>query len=102
MTVEEARAYVETIFPDICPTYLFGVGTKHHGDVYSLVDHIMNEEHAGRPYPRRQKDAITKRRRESEGSDAEQLDEDMEDLQRRYDSPTRRAIRRSPGEITAW
>lgn len=80
------------MFPDIDHEFLREVAAQHSHNADATINHIVDEEEAGRPYAKiRQK--TTKRKRD-DGADDEfaEADDEMTRLRRRYDNPRRRAM----------
>lgn len=85
---------VAAMFPNIAPDFLRKVAAQHSYDATATINHIVDEEEAGRPYAKSPQSAKKRKRDEEsddEDSDAE-ADEAMTQLKHKYDNPRRRAM----------
>jgi len=77
------------IFPDICPNYLETLAAEHEYDHEQLITHILDQIDNNRPYPRRQRSTLKRKRSAEKEGEAK-----AEEESKKFDNPDRRQERK--------
>lgn len=77
------REQVMAVFPDICPDHLEILALNHGYDPHALIPYILDQVDNGKPFPKRQRISLKRKREDEEEDVADRLGKAFSDPDRR-------------------
>jgi hypothetical protein len=70
----ECRENVQACFPDMCPDHLTQIATQFQWEHARIIDHVLDEQDRGNPYPTRSTSLKRKREPEDKGESSDDIE----------------------------